>query len=35
MKIAAAATSNRPFIACTIEKNPANSAAVVNALGSQ
>ncbi|MNL71252.1 hypothetical protein D3C87_1963800 [compost metagenome] len=34
-KIAMAATSKRMFIACTMAKKPANSAAVVNALGSR
>ena len=34
MKIAIAARSKSPFMACTMAKNPANSAAVVNRLGS-
>jgi hypothetical protein len=34
-KIASADCSKCPFIACTIEKNPANSATVVNRFGSQ
>ena len=34
-KIASADWSKCPFMACTIEKKPANSATVVNRLGSQ
>ena len=35
MKIAIDAISKRPSMACTMEKKPANSAAVVNRLGSR
>ena len=34
-KMAMAALSKRMFMACTMAKKPANSAAVVNALGSR
>ena len=34
-KIAIAATSNRPFIACTMAKKPENSTPVVKRLGSR